>query len=136
MSDDLRLLQDAAVQHFSVSEMIRLKITLMGRMDLGEEGGWVAPYAGIPNLACGWLTGQSVNQPTMYTVWQRELASYLAKTPEQMAQEDVACREMMIARDERDYKECLVREAAQEKLEAMMEARAGGAMPKGTRVLD
>ncbi len=135
LSDDLRLLQDEAVTHFTVNEMIRLKITLMGRMDLGEFG-WVLPHAGIPNLACGWLTGQSVHQPSLYTVWQREAQAYLAKTPEQLAQEDVACREMMLARDERDYKEALVREAAQKKLDALIEARGGGRMPRGTAVLE
>lgn len=137
LSDELRLLSDAADRHFSVTSMIRLQVSLVGCLDLGEEHGYVSPRAGVPDLACPYLTGQSVNQPTLYDHWRNELEAYLAKgTPEQMAAADRQNRISHIANDKRRYAEALVREAAQKKLEAMLEAQAGGRMPKGTQVLE
>ncbi len=136
LSDELRLLSDAADRHFTVNQMVRLKVSLIGVLDLGEEHGYVSPRAGIPNLSCGWLTGQSLQQPTLFDVWRRELEAFLAQTPQEMAEADKLNRVTHIAQDAVRYKECLVREEAQRKLEAMMEARAGGRMPKGTKILD
>lgn len=136
LSDELRLLSNAADAHFTVNEMVRLKISLIGVLDLGEEYGYVSPRAGIPNLSCLWLTGRSLNQPTMHDVWLRELEAYLAKTPAAMAEADRWSRTAHIAQDEANYKGALVREEAQRKLEQLIEARAGGRMPKGTKVLE
>jgi hypothetical protein len=136
ISDELRQLSNSADTYFTVSEMIRLQVSLIGCMDLGEEYGYVSPRAGIPNLACGWLTGRSLEQPTLYDVWTRELEAYLEHSPAEMAEADKLNRVTHIAQDARRYKECLVREEAQRKLEAMLEARAGGKMPAGTKLLD
>jgi hypothetical protein len=134
LSDELRQLSNAADTYFTVNEMVRLQVSLIGVMDLGEEHGYVSPRAGIPNLACGWLTGQSLQQPTMFDVWRRELEAFLEHSPAEMAEADKLSRVTHIAQDARRYKECLVREEAQRKLEALMEARAGGKMPKNTTV--
>lgn len=123
-SDNLRRLQDAAVDNFTVNSMIRLKISLIGKMDLGEYG-YVGPHADLPDLSCRWLTNVNVNQPSMYSVWLRELDAYLQKTPEAMAQEDVDSRRIFLARDEADYKENLVRLQAQKELEEKAEKYAG-----------
>jgi len=53
-----------------------------------------------------------------------------------MAEADKANRAAHIANGEARYKEMLVRQEAQRKLEAMMEARAGGRMARGTKLLD
>jgi len=60
----------------------------------------------------------------------------LAQTSAEMAEADKANRAAHIANGEARYKEMLVRQEAQRKLEAMMEARAGGRMARGTKLLD
>jgi hypothetical protein len=132
ISDELRQLSNAADTYFTVNEMVRLQVSLIGVMDLGEDYGYVSPRAGIPNLAWGWLTGRSLQQPTLFDVWRRELEAYLEHSPAEMAEADKLNRVTHIAQDARRYKEALVREEAQRKLEAMIEARAGGKMPKNT----
>jgi hypothetical protein len=136
ISDELRQLSNAADTYFTVNEMVRLQVSLIGVMDLGEEYGYVSPRAGVPDLACAWLTGRSLEQPTMYSVWLREMEAFLEHSPAELAEADKLNRVTHIAADARRYRECLAREEAQRKLEALIDAQGGGRMPRGTVALD
>ena len=117
VSDEVDAMHYQAVTPFHVG-MMKMGHGLIAATDLGEAGGYVGQAAGMLNLASPWLTNTRAgrNQPSMADLWLREVADYLAVTPEERAAQDVEHRVRTLARVKQEECDAVVNERAREEL--------------------